>query len=204
VLVTRGLVLASTSPYRAQLLARLDVPFTVAAPGFDERAHDDAFATMSDEAFATMLARGKADSLCAAHPTSLVLAADQLAVLPGDPRTLLHKPGDRDRAVDQLVQLAGKTHRLVTAVVLLDAASGRAWQDVDVVELTMRDFDRAEAATYVDRHAPFDCVGSYRIEDAGIWLFESVAGADPTSIMGLPLLRVCGLLRAAAVNALRP
>lgn len=199
--MTRSLVLASTSSYRARLLERLDIPFTAVAPEFDERAYDDAFATTSDDAFATMLARGKAESLRATHPTAAILAADQLAVLPAQPgvasRTLLHKPGDRDRAVQQLVQLAGKTHRLVTAVVLLDAATGRTWQDVDTVELTMRAFDRAEAAAYVDAHAPLDCVGSYRIEDAGIWLFESVRGADPTSIMGLPLLKVCTLLRAA-------
>jgi septum formation protein len=196
-----ALVLASTSRYRASLLERLDVPFTVAAPKFDERGHDDAFATTPDDAFALLLARGKADSLRATHPTAWILAADQLAVLPVQPgvaaRTLLHKPGDRVQAIDQLMRLAGKTHRLVTGVVLLDAVSGRAWQDVDVVELTMRSFERREAETYVDAHAPLDCVGSYRIEDAGIWLFDAVAGADPTSIMGLPLMVVTRLMRAA-------
>jgi septum formation protein len=208
----RGLVLASTSRYRASLLARLDIPFTVASPPFDERAHDEAFATTSDEAFATMLARGKAHSLRAAYPTSFILAADQLAVLPAQPgfatRTLLHKPGDRDQAIEQLLQLAGRTHRLVTGIALVNAATGHAWQDVDIVALTMRAFDRGEAAAYVDTHAPLDCVGSYRIEDAGIWLFDAVAGADPTSIMGLPLLKVCRLLREAevtrAVNAPSP
>lgn len=209
--MTRALVLASTSPYRARLLERLDIPFTVAAPTLDERAHDDAFASTSDEAFATMLARGKADSLRAKWPTSFILAADQLAVLPGAgtrtrtrTRTLLHKPGSRDKAVEQLMQLAGRSHRLVTAIVVLDATTGQTWQDVDVVELTMRPFAREEAAAYVDAHAPLDCVGSYRIEDAGIWLFDAVTGADPTSIMGLPLLKVCRLLRAANVPALIP
>lgn len=198
---TPALVLASTSRYRASLLERLDIPFTVAAPDFDEREHDEAFATTSDDAFAIALARGKADSLRATHPQAWILAADQLAVLPVQPgvatRTLLHKPGDPDAAVEQLLRLAGKTHRLVTGVVLLDAASGHAWQDVDTVELTMRPFDRGEAEAYVRAHAPLDCVGSYRIEDAGIWLFDAVAGADPTSIMGLPLLVVARLLRAA-------
>ena len=98
-------------------------------------------------------------------------------------------------AVDQLMRLAGKSHRLVTGVVLL--ADGHAWQDVDTVALTMRPFDRREAEAYVDAHAPLDCVGSYRIEDAGIWLFDAVTGADPTSIMGLPLMTVARLLRRA-------
>lgn len=192
-------MLASTSRYRASLLERLDIPFTIAAPTFDERAHDDAFATTTDEDFALALARGKADSLRASFAGAWILAADQLAVLPVQEgvavRTLLHKPGTREAAIDQLMRLAGKTHRLVTGVVLL--ADGHAWQDVDTVALTMRAFDRREAETYVDAHAPLDCVGSYRIEDAGIWLFDAVTGADPTSIMGLPLMTVARLLRRA-------
>lgn len=196
-----ALVLASTSRYRAQLLARLDEPFVVAAPTFDERAHEHDFTTMAETDYAKMLARGKAHSLRAEHPDAWILAADQLAVLPVQPgvpaRLLLHKPGERERAIEQLVLLSGKTHRLVTGIVLLESATGRVHEAHDVVELTMRSFPRAEAEVYVDAYAPLDCVGSYRIEDAGIRLFEAVTGADPTSIMGLPLLRVCELLRSA-------
>ncbi|HET6581800.1 MAG TPA: Maf family protein [Nannocystaceae bacterium] len=203
--MSRGLVLASTSRYRAQLLARIGVPFAIAAPTFDERAHEPAFATTTEIEYATMLARGKADSLRADHGDAWILAADQLAVLPVQAgvavRTLLHKPGDRDRAIEQLALLAGKTHRLVTAIALLDSVTGRVQIAHDVVELTMRAFPRAEAEAYVDACAPLDCVGSYRIEDAGIRLFHSIAGADPTSIMGLPLLGVCELLRRAGLLA---
>jgi septum formation protein len=95
------------------------------------------------------------------------------------------------------MRLAGRSHRLVTAVVLMDAASGRADAEVDAVELTMRPFSRAEAEAYIEACAPIDCVGSYRIEDAGIWLFDRVCADDPTSIEGLPLLKVCALLRRA-------
>ncbi len=189
------LVLASTSRYRAQLLRQLEIEFEQAAPSFDESAHRGAFGEGTDAAFALQMAQGKADSLAKAHNDDWVLAADQIAVLPGPPRRLLEKPGTAARAVEQLMTLSGKTHRLVTGVVLQHAATGQARTAVDVHRLTMRALPRAEAEAYVARHAPLDCVGSYRIEDAGIKLFERIEGADYTGIIGLPLLAVARLLR---------
>lgn len=191
----RPLILASTSRYRRELLARLDVAFTAAAPTYDERADDPLFPALGAEAFALRLARGKAESLRAAHPDAWILAADQVAVLPGPPDVLLHKPGTEERAVEQLMRLSGRTHRLVTGVVLLDAASGAARNAVDLQALVMRPFGRAEAESYVHRHRPLDCAGSFRIEDAGISLFSRIDSADFTGIIGLPLLAVARLLR---------
>jgi septum formation protein len=194
-----ALVLASTSSYRAKLLARLAIPFEISAPEVDEREFDREFTRTSDEELATAIARAKAQSVAKQRPSDVILAADQIAVLPVQPgiaaRTLLHKPGERERAIAQLMLLSGRTHRLVTGLALIDGPTGRTSSECDAVELTMRAFERAEAEAYVDACSPLDCVGSYRIEDAGIWLFERVAGADPTSIMGLPLLKVCALLR---------
>lgn len=190
------LVLASTSRYRKALLERLDVEFQTASPQFDERAHDDAFATTDDATFALQLAEGKARSLVDLHPDAIILAADQIATLDLPPRTLLHKPADPDRAVGQLMLLRGRTHALTTGVVMLDARTGRLETAVDTHQLTMRDFSEEECRAYVARYAPLDSVGAYRIEDAGIRLFESVQGADATAIVGLPLIAVCRLLRA--------
>lgn len=189
-----GLLLASTSRYRRSLLERLGVPFDVAAPSFDESAHTDAFDTLDDDAFALKLAHGKAQSLVGAYPNALILAADQIATLP-EPRTLLHKPGTVERAVDQLMQLAGRTHTLTTGVVFLDARTGRTEQAVDHQRLTMRTYSRGEAAAYIEHARPLDCVGAYRVEDRGITLFDHIDADDITGIMGLPLLRVCELLR---------
>ncbi len=189
----RPLVLASTSPYRHKLLAQLDVPFIVAAPDFDERAEDSRFGELGTEAFALHLARGKALSLCAAHPTAWILAADQVAVLGDD--VLLHKPGTKDRAVAQLLQCAGRVLHLCTGVVLVDAVTGAQHLANDRQALTLRKFGRDEATTYVERHQPLDCAGSFRIEDAGITLLERIDSADFTGIIGLPLLAVCRLLR---------
>ncbi len=189
-------MLASTSRYRKALLERLDIAFETASPQFDERAHDGEFAATNDETFAVRLAEGKARSLVDEHPGAIILAADQIATVDLPPRTLLHKPGDPERAVAQLLLLRGRTHALTTGVVMLDARTGRLETAVDTHRLTMREFSEEECRDYVARYAPIDCVGAYRIEDAGIRLFDSVQGADATAIIGLPLIAVCRLLRA--------
>lgn len=189
------LVLASTSRYRRALLERLEVPFEAAAPLFDERRLDGAFETMDPGAFALAQAEGKARSLGDRYPRSLVLAADQIAIHPGPPPGLLTKPLDVPTAIEQLVSLAGRTHRLITGVVLLDTETGELVSAIDEHRLTMRAFERDEARRYVERHRPLDCVGAYRIEDAGIKLFDRIEGEDSTGIIGLPLLSVARLLR---------
>ena len=193
------LLLASTSRYRRDLLERLGVPFEVAAPDFDEAAHDHAFASSTDEAFALRLAEGKARSLATAYPQLAILAADQIATLAAPTRTLLHKPGTTERAVAQLMTLAGRTHTLTTAVVLFHPASSRLVPAVDRQRLTMRAYGEDEARAYVAAAKPLDCVGAYRVEDAGVTLFERIDADDVTGIIGLPLLHVCRLLRQFAL-----
>lgn len=189
------LVLASTSRFRQQLLARLGLPFEGVAHRFDERAADHLFGPLSPAEFALHLARGKAESLASVHPQQFILAADQLAVIdePEGPE-LLHKPGTHARAVEQLMRLSGRSHRLVSGVVLR-APDGRERSVIDEQHLTMRAFERAEAQDYVARCEPLDSCGSYHIEDAGIRLFERIRSEDYTGIIGLPLLAVCQLLR---------
>jgi septum formation protein len=186
------LVLASTSTARAQLLARLELEFEQVDPAFDERAADPRFDELGPEAFAALLAQGKAQAAAALRPGRVILAADQIAVL--DHR-LLTKPGSVGGAVDQLMNLAGETHELITAVHVHDGRTAEDHRAADRHRLTMRAFSREEATAYVERHRPLECAGSYRIEDAGIKLFERIEGGDYTSIIGLPLLSVARLLR---------
>lgn len=193
------LVLASTSAARRALLERLEVPFIADVPAFDEAAHADRFEGMTDAEFALMLAQGKAESLVARHPHRFILAADQVAVLPGPPRRRLDKPGHEDVAIEHLMALSGRTHHLTTGVVLLHPGGSPRHEAVDEQRLTLRAYDRAEAEAYVRRHRPLECAGSYRIEDAGIKLFERIEGQDFTGIMGLPLIAVARLLRAVGV-----
>lgn len=195
------LVLASTSPFRAELLRRLGIDFEQAAPAFDERAEDGRFDALGPVAFAEHLARGKAESLVEAHPNAWILAADQLAVIEERGRLhQLHKPGSDARAVEQLMRLCGRAHELITAVVLR-SPTGETWVGRDHHRMCMREFSRAEAEAYVALRHPVHSVGAYHIEDEGIDLFEAIEGRDYTGIIGLPLLTVGSMLRAAGLKA---
>jgi septum formation protein len=185
------LILASTSRYRRELLDRLGVPFEVQAPEVDEQplmASGQAPVTI-----ASTLGRAKAEAVWRTQRDAFVLGSDQLVDLDGE---VLGKPGSEGAAVEQLARMAGRSHRLITAVALFEP-SGAVREAVDVHTLTMRALSRAELARYVAADQPLDCAGSYRIESRGIAQFETVRGDDFTAIVGLPLLTVTTLLRAA-------
>ena len=188
------LVLASTSPYRRDLLARLGLPFTVAAPTCDE----DAIKAEGQpvQALVARLARLKAASVPPPSARCLIIGSDQAAEIDGE---ILGKPGTVAAAEAQLARLAGREHRLVTAVAVLDPASGRLGEALDVHHLTLRPLQADEIRRYVAQDRPLDCAGAYRIEGLGISLFEAISGADFTAIVGLPLLALSRLLREAGV-----
>lgn len=189
----RRIVLASTSRYRRALLEQLRLPFEVAAPDYEER-HD---LPLTPEELVVELARGKARSLSSAWPDALILGSDQAAELDGE---ILGKPGTPERAVEQLMRLAGRTHRLLTAVALYDARAGTTATALTTHEMTMRPLSRVEAEAYVRSDDPVDCAGSYKVESLGIALFERMRGDDHTGIVGLPLTAVVSLLGAHGVS----
>lgn len=181
------LVLASSSPYRRELLQRLGHAFESVAPDVDEMPRPGEPATE----LAVRLARAKAEAVRARHPDAWVVGSDQVAALGDD---LLHKPGTASAACEQLRRLSGRTHQLVTAVCVV-APTGVA-EDVVVHDMRMRALTDAEIEHYVATDEPLDCAGAYRIEAAGIGLFESLRGDDYTAIVGLPLTTVRRLLSA--------
>lgn len=189
-LPARALLLASTSPYRRSLLERLGVPFSVEAPLCDEEALKSPDLAPSE--LALLLASAKARSLRPRHEDAFILGSDQLIELEGQ---VLGKPHSVERAVAQLQQLRGRSHRLVTAMALL-RPSGELDTHVDVHTLTMRELSDDALARYVEREHPLDCAGSYKIEAGGIALFERIEGADFTAITGLPLIALTTLLRS--------
>ena len=195
------LVLGSSSRYRAELLARLGVPFTQESPDVDERAFDDDLRAVGPEALALKIAHSKADVLVRTRGSRLILCADQVGSVEDDMGKvrLLSKPGTEDRCVEQLMALAGRAHRLVNGIVLVNERTSERLEAVDVQELTMRPFGRPEAEAYVREFKPLDSAGGYRIEDAGIRLFERITSDDYTGIIGLPLLATAALLRRAGV-----
>lgn len=207
----KTLILASTSRYRCELLARLCVPFSARPHGLDESALKEAFflanpvgtETEGDLAhkesesgqrggrLAVHLAEQKARAIASSAGGAWVLGSDQLATLKGE---VLGKPGTLDRARDQLRKLAGQTHLLCTGTALI-CPDGSIHTSLDVHRMTMRPLTDDEIARYLEIDAPMDCAGSYKIERAGISLFDRIAGDDFTAITGLPLLTVTRLLQ---------
>ncbi|APR75260.1 Septum formation protein Maf [Minicystis rosea] len=181
------LVLASTSRYRRELLARLGLPFRAVPPACDEESLK--VPGLAPIALATMLARAKAESLRAAEPGAVIIGSDQIAAL-GD--VVLGKPGTVDRAEAQLAMLAGQTHVLVTAVAV--AHPGGLLEHVDVTRLTMRALPPDRIARYVAADMPTDCAGSYKLEARGITLFSRIESEDHSAITGLPLIALCTML----------
>jgi len=187
------LVLASTSPYRRDLLARLRLPFEQRAPGVDEDAVKAL--GLAPRAVAEQLARAKAEAVleelrAEGGEPAVAIGSDQVCAA-GD--RILDKPGTRARAIEQLAALRGRTHELITAVCVA-GTDGPPFHHTDVARLTMRDLDDAALARYADADEPFDCAGSYKLEALGVALFERIDCADHTAIVGLPLVALSGEL----------
>jgi septum formation protein len=141
---------------------------------------------------AARLAREKAGAVASTNRDALVIGADQLAVLEGE---VLGKPGDHQRAVEQLLAAAGKQVEFLTAVCVLDPVSRRRYEHIDKTRVRFRQFDRRLADTYLRHDEPYDCAGSFRIEGAGFVLFESVTTDDPTALIGLPMIWLAATLQ---------
>ncbi|MBP7544085.1 MAG: septum formation inhibitor Maf [Acidovorax sp.] len=188
----RPLVLGSTSVYRRELLQRLRLPFTVAAPAVDETP----LPGEPPAQLAQRLALAKAHAVATLHPEAVVIGSDQVADLAGQP---LGKPGDHARATAQLQRMRGHTVVFHTAVAVVCHASGFVQTDLAPVRVRFRELSDAEIERYLRAEQPYDCAGSAKSEGLGISLLEAIDSDDPTALIGLPLIRTCRLLRAAGL-----
>ncbi len=188
-----ALVLASGSAYRRRLIARLVPEHEATDHTVDEDVLQASMTGATPDAVAEALARAKAESVAGAHPAAHVLGSDQVVDVDG---AILGKAGSVQGAREQLRRLAGRSHRLVTAV-CLRAPDGSEATHTDIHEMRMRDLSDDEIARYLEADQPLDCCGAYKIESLGISLFEATRGEDPTAIEGLPLMAVARLLRGA-------
>lgn len=186
------LVLASTSPYRRELLARLQVPFQTVAPDADEAP----LAGETPRATAERLAEAKARAVAALFPDNLVIGSDQVAYL-GEQR--FGKPGSRANAVGQLRAMSGKSIVFHTGLCLLNTATGRVHLRGIPTEVRFRELSDAEIDSYLDREDALNCAGSARSEGLGIALLEHMRGDDPNALIGLPLIALCDMLRAEGI-----
>ena len=188
----RPLVLGSTSVYRRELLQRLRLPFTVAAPDVDETA----LPGETPHALALRLARAKAHAVAAQHPGAVVIGSDQVADLAGH---ALGKPGSHERAAAQLALMSGHSVVFQTAVAVVCHATGFEQVDLAPVEVRFRALSEDEIERYLRAEQPYDCAGSAKSEGLGISLLDAIVSDDPTALIGLPLIRTCRLLRAAGL-----
>jgi septum formation protein len=191
----RPVVLGSTSVYRRELMARLRIPFEVAAPDVDETPQPGE----TPQALAGRLALAKARAVAARYPRAVVIGSDQVADLEGEP---LGKPGTHARAVQQLQRMRGRTVVFQTAVAVVCLDSGFEQSDIAPVRVRFRDLSDDEIEAYLRAETPYDCAGSAKSEGLGITLLASIDNDDPTALVGLPLIRTCRMLRAAGVRLL--
>jgi len=184
------LILASTSPYRLELLQRLGLPFEVEASDVDEAHVPGEPATER----ALRLAAAKAEAVAVRHPHAVVIGSDQVAAAGG---IVLDKPGTVERACQQLKHLAGSQARFHTACAVRWHNTGFSVNHLDTVTVAVRDLTPEEIAAYVAREQPLNCAGSFKSEGLGIALFSRIESEDPTALVGLPLIWLAGALRQA-------
>ncbi|MDO8719906.1 MAG: Maf family nucleotide pyrophosphatase [Polaromonas sp.] len=189
---TRALVLGSTSRYRGELLQRLHIPFTTAAPQVDETPMPGE----TPRNLAKRLALEKARAVARDFPLAVVIGADQVADLNGQS---LGKPGTHERAVAQLRQMRGQTVIFQTALAVVCLESGFEESSLAAVRVKFRDLTDVEIENYLRAEQPYDCAGSAKSEGLGIALLESIESDDPTALVGLPLIRTCKMIQAAGV-----
>lgn len=191
------LVLASTSVYRRELLARLGTPFRQQSPQTDETA----LPGEPPAQLAARLAMAKARAVAGANPNALVIGSDQVADCGG---RILGKPGDFERARQQLQASSGGLVVFHTAICLVDTrhTPAREFHAIDTTTVVFRRLGEEEIERYLSREKPFDCAGSFKSEGLGIALFERIDSQDPTALIGLPMIALCRLLREAGIGLL--
>lgn len=188
----RPLVLASSSVYRRELLQRLQLPFTSCSPNIDERP----LADETPQMLVQRLAVAKARALRAQFLQHLIIGSDQVAVLDGQ---ILGKPGTAAAAIAQLTAASGRSVTFYTGLCLLDSASGTIQVDCVPFTVHFRTLSPEQVSRYIEREQPLDCAGSFKSEGLGISLFRATEGEDATSLIGLPLIRLCDMLSKAGI-----
>lgn len=185
---SQALILASSSPYRRELLARLQLPFVCESPDIDESAH----AAEAPEALVRRLSREKAEAVAAKHPERLVIGSDQVAI---NGMQILGKPGSREAAVSQLKAASGREVTFLTGLCVIDGQQSLVLIDHVATVVGFRNLSELDIRNYLAAEPAFDCAGSFKAEGLGISLFDSVNSADPTALVGLPLIRLSQMLR---------
>jgi len=189
---TPRITLASTSPFRKALLQQLAITFDTAAPDVDESRH----VNESAQALVRRLSEEKARAVATTY-NGLIIGSDQVATLGED---ILGKPGNHERATEQLHKLSGNQVIFQTGLCLLDTTTNKALLDVIPFTVQFRTLSADQIERYLLHDQPWNCAGSFKSEGLGITLFEHMDGADPSALIGLPLIRLTSMLAEFGVN----
>ena len=187
------LILASSSPYRRQLLARLGVDFESVSPAVDETPQPGEL----PQRLVARLAEQKARAVAARCPSSLIIASDQVASLNGE---ILTKPGNFANAQQQLQACSGHSVAFYTSLALLNGVDDHLQVAVEITDVQFRELDEGQICRYLEREQPYDCAGSFKVESLGISLFSAIHGDDPNALVGLPLIRLVEFLNREGLS----
>jgi len=190
-----NIILASTSPYRRALLEKLGIAFECAAPGVDETPAPGE----SPRHLVLRLAQAKAQSLAERYPNHLIIGSDQVCVLDGE---ITGKPLTEEKAFKQLLKARGNIITFYTGLALYNSATGHLQTECEPFDVHFRHLSEQEITDYLRKERPLNCAGSFKSEGLGIALFDRLEGRDPNTLVGLPLIALCQMLRREHCNPL--
>lgn len=191
------LILGSSSPFRAELLSKLGLPFISVSPNIDETAHNGE----TPEQLVLRLSEQKAHAIAEKHNDALIIASDQVAVLD---EQILGKPGSHESAVKQLSASSGKTVRFLTGLALYNSQVDRMQSLVEIFDVSFKHLSLDQINFYLEKEKTYQCAGSFKSEGFGISLFSKLSGDDPNSLIGLPLIKLISLLATEGIDCLQP
>ncbi len=188
-----SLILASSSPYRAELLAKLGLGFISVSPDIDETPLPDE----APDTLVARLAKAKAEAVASTHPHALIIASDQVAVLND---TILGKPGNHQNAFQQLKSASGNKVTFLTSLALMNSDRQRIQLAVIPFNVYFKPLTPSQIENYLNAEQPYQCAGAFKSEGLGISLFEKLEGDDPNTLIGLPLIQLIKMLEREKVN----
>jgi MAF protein len=189
------LILASSSPYRRELLSRFGIEFSTVSPVVDEKQLPNEGA----EDLVLRLSKEKALAVARSHPEALIIGSDQVATVAD---LILGKPGDHQQAIEQLMRASGQRVTFYTGLVLYNSKSDNIQSSCVPFHVQFRNLQQSEVEHYLLKEQPYNCAGSFKSEGLGICLFERMEGEDPNALIGLPLIRLNQMLRNQGVDIL--
>lgn len=191
------LILGSSSPFKSELLAKLDLPFIAVSPDIDETT----LPNESAEQLVQRLSQQKANAIAIDYPNALIIGSDQVAVIDG---VILGKPGNHQQAVQQLQAASAKTVQFLTGLALLNSQNGEMQSVVEPFKVSFKALSLQQIDFYLRQEQPYQCAGSFKSEGFGISLFSKLNGNDPNSLIGLPLIQLIAMLQKQGIDVLQP